>query len=96
MEVMDCNLLTSFFADECMVIKDILSQYSLASGQLVKYDKFAICFSGGVSEQRRIEMTEILSVPQVDCHDCYLGHQAMLVDQRIPPLLMLRRGYGTS
>ena len=73
-----------FFADDsllfveatpaaCYAIKEILSLYETASGQLVNYSKSAVCFGPSIREEDISQMVAILGVAQVKCHEHYLG-----------------------
>ncbi|KAL5555846.1 hypothetical protein UlMin_038082 [Ulmus minor] len=73
-----------FFADDsllfveatpasCYAIKEILSHYETASGQLVNYSKSAVCFGPSIREEDIGRMVAILGVEQVKCHEHYLG-----------------------
>ncbi|KAL5565008.1 hypothetical protein UlMin_028172 [Ulmus minor] len=73
-----------FFADDsllfveatpasCSTIKEILSQYEMASGQLMNYSKSAVCFGPSIREEDIGRMVAILGVTQVKCHEHYLG-----------------------
>ncbi|KAL5574815.1 hypothetical protein UlMin_016514 [Ulmus minor] len=57
----------------CYAIKEILSHYETASGQLVNYSKSAVCFGPSIREEDIGRMVAILGVAQVKSHEHYLG-----------------------
>ena len=69
----DSLLFTRASRQECTTIVDILNHYELASGQKINYEKSEVSFSKGVSIGQREELTNILSMRQVDNHEKYLG-----------------------
>ena len=54
-------------------IVDILNHYELASGQKINYKKSEVSFSKRFSIMQREELTNILSMWQVEKHEKYLG-----------------------
>uniref|UniRef100_A0A803QPN5 Reverse transcriptase domain-containing protein n=1 Tax=Cannabis sativa TaxID=3483 RepID=A0A803QPN5_CANSA len=73
-----------FFADDSLlfssssplaatVIKQILHDYSLASGQLVNFSKSALFFSPNTSVETKTSITTILGIPVRDAIDKYVG-----------------------
>ncbi|XP_075491149.1 uncharacterized protein LOC142529488 [Primulina tabacum] len=76
-----CHL---FFADDSLVffratiqegarVKECLSLYEKASGQLINYDKSAVSFSPNSSPALMDTIKTILTIPVVHQHDLYLG-----------------------
>ncbi|KAL5560757.1 hypothetical protein UlMin_036968 [Ulmus minor] len=59
--------------DSCLAVKEALTWYETASGQLVSYSKSAVCFGPNVAEDHADQMTASLGVPKVGCHEKYLG-----------------------
>ncbi|KAL5552848.1 hypothetical protein UlMin_040249 [Ulmus minor] len=59
--------------DSCLDVKEALTWYETASGQLVSYSKSAVCFGPNVAEDHADQMTASLGVPKVGCHEKYLG-----------------------
>ncbi|KAL5551065.1 hypothetical protein UlMin_001241 [Ulmus minor] len=57
----------------CSAIKEILSQYEIASGQIVNYSKSTVCFGPSIREEEIGRMVTILGVAQFKCHEHYLG-----------------------
>ncbi|KAL5563700.1 hypothetical protein UlMin_033447 [Ulmus minor] len=57
----------------CFAIKEVLSQYEAASGQLVNYSKSTICFGPRLGEDVIGQIVAILGVAQVKCHEYYLS-----------------------
>ncbi|KAL5558120.1 hypothetical protein UlMin_034331 [Ulmus minor] len=57
----------------CSAIKEVLSLYETASGQLMNYSKSAVCFGPSIGEDAIGRMVTILGVAQVKCHEYYLG-----------------------
>ncbi|KAK8650185.1 hypothetical protein V6N13_139832 [Hibiscus sabdariffa] len=72
------------FADDCLIfddatlagaliIRDILSQYSTASGQLINFDKSGVFFSSNVGNRNRNEVCATLGVGSSTNLEKYLG-----------------------
>ncbi|KAL5555894.1 hypothetical protein UlMin_038130 [Ulmus minor] len=59
--------------EDAKVLYDVLKFYGDASGQLVNFDKFEVCFGKHVPNCIRNEVADFLQVKQVDCHEKYLG-----------------------
>ncbi|KAL5546632.1 hypothetical protein UlMin_006319 [Ulmus minor] len=57
----------------CATLKQILRLYETASGQVVNLSKSAVCFGPNLSESDATQMTALLGVPKVRCHEKYLG-----------------------
>ncbi|XP_055962295.1 uncharacterized protein LOC130015681 [Mercurialis annua] len=79
-----CHISHLFFADdsllfckansqECSLIKEILQVYSKASGQVINMEKSALSFGKGTRPETREEIKSIFNVPEVKCHEKYLG-----------------------
>ncbi|KAK3230420.1 hypothetical protein Dsin_002301 [Dipteronia sinensis] len=73
-----------FFADDslffskatrkdCLVLKRILDDYASASGQVVNFNKSALCVSNSVSSTVATELANVIGVNLVPCHERYLG-----------------------
>ncbi|KAL5544825.1 hypothetical protein UlMin_008609 [Ulmus minor] len=54
-------------------LKEILISYETASGQMMNLSKSAVCFSPKLSDEEATSMVALLGVPQVRCHEKYLG-----------------------
>ncbi|KAL5565122.1 hypothetical protein UlMin_028286 [Ulmus minor] len=59
--------------EDAKVLCDVLKFYGDASGQLVNFDKYEVCFGKYVPNCIRNEVADFLQVNQVDCHEKYLG-----------------------
>ncbi|KAL5545019.1 hypothetical protein UlMin_008803 [Ulmus minor] len=59
--------------DSCLAVKEALTGYETASGQLVSYSKSTVCFGPNVAEDLADQLTASLGVPKVGCHEKYLG-----------------------
>ncbi|KAL5558848.1 hypothetical protein UlMin_035059 [Ulmus minor] len=59
--------------DSCLAVKESLTWYETASGQLVSYSKSDVCFGPNIAEDLADQMTASLGVPKVGCHEKYLG-----------------------
>ncbi|KAH0996906.1 hypothetical protein GBA52_020770 [Prunus armeniaca] len=55
------------------LIPKILDMYERASGQKINFDKSAVCFSPNTDPVMKQLIAEMLGVPIVTCHECYLG-----------------------
>ncbi|GAA0160414.1 hypothetical protein LIER_16973 [Lithospermum erythrorhizon] len=64
--------------EECMVVKGLLKQYEEASGQCVNFDKSALFFSPNVAADLRVQLCQVLGVPEVEGHQKYLGLPSMI------------------
>jgi hypothetical protein len=69
----DSMVFTKASVRDCQSIKSVLSLYACASGQVVNYQKSAMCVSKGVAKRRAIGLARIVGVRLVACHDRYLG-----------------------
>ncbi|XP_074314882.1 uncharacterized protein LOC141651056 [Silene latifolia] len=58
---------------EVRKVKEILSAYKEASGQLVNYNKTTVSFSKGTGAARRAQIAQWLGVRAVEEHDKYVG-----------------------
>ncbi|KAK3211792.1 hypothetical protein Dsin_016498 [Dipteronia sinensis] len=56
----------------CLEVRKVLETYSNASGQLVNYNKSAMCFSASISAREGDRMASVVGVNRVDCHEKYL------------------------
>lgn len=65
-------------ASEMTTVKDIIEQYSRASGQKVNYEKSEVSFSVGVSRERAVSLASLGGISLVDNHGVYLGLPASL------------------
>ncbi|XP_074296243.1 uncharacterized protein LOC141624234 [Silene latifolia] len=90
-----------FFADDSIFflragvteaeqLSAILRKYEQASGQLVNLDKTTVSYSKGVSEERRLAITERLGVRMVEEHDRYLGLPTVIGKSKKPVLDIIR------
>uniref|UniRef100_A0A803QHJ7 Piwi domain-containing protein n=1 Tax=Cannabis sativa TaxID=3483 RepID=A0A803QHJ7_CANSA len=73
-----------FFADDslvffdatmegCQTFRELLNNYTNASGQMVNYGKSEICFGKHVDEARRTLLADFMGVRRVVSHGKYLG-----------------------
>ncbi|KAK3226094.1 hypothetical protein Dsin_005956 [Dipteronia sinensis] len=69
----DSMLFTSASESDCQAIRQMLDDYSKASGQLVNFDKFIMCVSRSVTRAIRDRLAAIIGVRRVRCHERYLG-----------------------
>ncbi|KAK2651128.1 hypothetical protein Ddye_018617 [Dipteronia dyeriana] len=58
---------------DCLAIYQVLERYAMASGQVINFQKSAMCVSKGVSRHRASNLARILGVQLVWCHERYLG-----------------------
>ncbi|KAL6176931.1 hypothetical protein ACLB2K_053563 [Fragaria x ananassa] len=58
---------------EAIRVKQCLLLYESAAGQKINFQKSAIAFGPGLDDQTKLEITQMLGVPMVDCHEKYLG-----------------------
>ena len=64
--------------EECDVVKQILSAYELASGQLINFQKSAITFSPNVKPGIRDDILHCFGLAAAQAHDRYLGLPTMV------------------
>ncbi|KAL5554901.1 hypothetical protein UlMin_037137 [Ulmus minor] len=57
----------------CIALKEALTSYEAASGQMVNLSKSTVCFGPKLSNDDATNMVTLLGVPQVRCHEKYLG-----------------------
>ncbi|KAK3229242.1 hypothetical protein Dsin_001123 [Dipteronia sinensis] len=69
----DSLLFTRASERDCRTIKRILDDYASASGQVVNFQKLAMCVSKRVNRQRATGLARLLGVQLVRCHERYLG-----------------------
>ncbi|KAK3225308.1 hypothetical protein Dsin_005170 [Dipteronia sinensis] len=69
----DSMVFTKASEKDCHTIKSILNCYASASGQLVNFDKSAMCVSKRVPRSHAKSLARILGVQLVGCHERYLG-----------------------
>ncbi|CAM8957099.1 unnamed protein product [Rhodiola kirilowii] len=60
-------------AAEALSLKNIFRQYEGVSGQRINYEKSGICFSRNTPADVRLEVCNVLRMPQVSSHSKYLG-----------------------
>lgn len=67
--------LVFFKAEEgaCIVLKEILMNYEVASGQKVNFEKSSVCFSRNVPLSKQLAMAALINVTWVKKHEMYLG-----------------------
>lgn len=58
---------------ECYMVKDILAEYEVASGQMINYEKSVITFSSNVGEEDQNNLADILGVRKGRSGSHYLG-----------------------
>ncbi|KAL0014213.1 hypothetical protein SO802_001282 [Lithocarpus litseifolius] len=58
---------------ECQKLLDILALYEILSGQKINRGKTSIFFSKSTTEDMRIEIKEVMGVPEILHYDKYLG-----------------------
>ncbi|KAL6189078.1 hypothetical protein ACLB2K_040468 [Fragaria x ananassa] len=58
---------------EAIRVKQCLLLYESSAGQKINFQKSAIVFGPGLDDQTKLEITQMLGVPMVDCHEKYLG-----------------------
>ena len=59
-------------------IKDIMSLYEQALGQMINREKTTIFFSKAVNEDTKAQITNFLQVPEVKEYEKYLGLPAVV------------------
>ncbi|XP_057790949.1 uncharacterized protein LOC131008065 [Salvia miltiorrhiza] len=69
----DCVIFGRACAKEIRTVLDILGHYEGVSGQKVNLDKSAITFSGGITEDIKVELANQLGVRCETIHGSYLG-----------------------
>ncbi|KAK2659781.1 hypothetical protein Ddye_006314 [Dipteronia dyeriana] len=67
---MDDNLLFSEASEnECRTILQLLDDYSDAYGQVINFDKLAMCFSKNISWEEGERLASVVGVKHVKCHE---------------------------
>ncbi|KAK2657148.1 hypothetical protein Ddye_010200 [Dipteronia dyeriana] len=69
----DSMLFAQATVTNCVSIKHILDVYALALGQIINFDKPAMCVSPSIPSQECDQLAAIIGVGVVDCHEIYLG-----------------------
>ncbi|KAK0594791.1 hypothetical protein LWI29_000556 [Acer saccharum] len=69
----DSMIFTKASENDCHAIKRVLELYGKASGQVVNFDKSALCVSKRVPRRRARSCARIIGVQLVGCHKRYLG-----------------------
>jgi hypothetical protein len=64
--------------DEANTMKQLITQYQQASGQLVNYNKSEILFSKRVHQSTKITIQQILPMPMVEHFSKYLGQPTFI------------------
>ncbi|KAL5779910.1 hypothetical protein ACOSQ2_010647 [Xanthoceras sorbifolium] len=59
--------------EECLLLKNILHRYELASGQAINFEKSALSFSTNTPVDTRESIKRIFNIEVVSCHEMYLG-----------------------
>ncbi|KAK2662525.1 hypothetical protein Ddye_001099 [Dipteronia dyeriana] len=57
----------------CDAIRRILDTYAKASGQIINFDKSAMCVNPSLSPSECAQLSGIFGIKIVDCHEKYLG-----------------------
>ncbi|KAK2663279.1 hypothetical protein Ddye_001853 [Dipteronia dyeriana] len=60
-------------SEECLNIRRLLEVYSPESGQLINFNKSAVCFSSQISSKVKNGFTDVLGMKVVESHEMYLG-----------------------
>ncbi|KAK0607443.1 hypothetical protein LWI29_015165 [Acer saccharum] len=69
----DSLLFTKATLAECRNIKSLLEFYSQASGQIVNFNKSAVCFSRKIAWPEKRRLAAALDMSLVEVHERYLG-----------------------
>ncbi|KAK3218877.1 hypothetical protein Dsin_012847 [Dipteronia sinensis] len=69
MFVDDSMLFTNATSDNCTFIRKLLDDYAGASGQLINFEKSALCVSNSVGKAEGSRLASIIGVQWVKCHD---------------------------
>ncbi|KAK0579380.1 hypothetical protein LWI29_025445 [Acer saccharum] len=69
----DSLLFSSATVEECRMVRRILDEYSVASGQVINFNKSAMCFSKNIGWNMGEQLARIVGVTHVLCHKRYLG-----------------------
>ena len=59
--------------EECSKIKEVLTIYEKASGQVINFQKSSVSFSRNIDEQKRIDICNFFQVAGKNNHGNYLG-----------------------
>ncbi|KAK2641479.1 hypothetical protein Ddye_023242 [Dipteronia dyeriana] len=66
----DDSLLFSRASDrDCSTIRSLLDDYSAASGQVINFEKFTVCFSNSAVWSNGHRLANIIGVKHVQCHE---------------------------
>ena len=69
----DCMLFFRASTEECQVVKNILSQYEIASGQKLNTDKTSIFYSHNTPQETRLAIGNLMGAPNANSIERYLG-----------------------
>ncbi|KAL6181125.1 hypothetical protein ACLB2K_047781 [Fragaria x ananassa] len=82
-EVRDVSVLLSVVGraevQEVVNLKQILLLYEAAAGQKINFEKSAVAFGPGVSQERKMELQQLLGVEIVPFHERHLGLPTLAV-----------------
>ncbi|KAK2638289.1 hypothetical protein Ddye_026084 [Dipteronia dyeriana] len=69
----DSLLYSKATSDNCTTIRNLLDDYASASGQLINFEKLALCVSISVGRAEGSRLASIIGVQWVKCHERYMG-----------------------
>ena len=90
----DSLLFYKVSSQECQHLIDILRLYEAASGQKINTDKSSMFFSANTSEEKKIEILDLLVPMQDSRHRKHLGLPSIIGKSKIEVFMEIKEKVG--